>query len=126
LDSDSYTACYKGAHGFDGISERWSMMKTCIGSDGTLETDYSDESLKRAHESEQPTVENAENPGYSKKILKMVKDMQEGSIADNNKWSRKIVKAQNKERKKMDRKNKKAAKVVKPPAKPVQRNIMDF
>jgi hypothetical protein len=91
-----------------------------------LETVYGDTDLKRAHDSEQPTVENTENPAYSKKILKMVKDMQEGSIADNNKRSRKIVRAQNKERKKMARKNKKAAKVVKPPAKPVQRNIMDF
>lgn len=91
-----------------------------------LETVYSDGDLKRVHDSEQPTDKNAENPCYSKKILKMVKDMQEGSIADNNKRSRKIVKAVNKERKKMDRKKKKAAKVVKPPAKPVQRTIMDF
>ena len=92
----------------------------------TTETKYSDADLQRAHDSEQPVVENIGNPGYSKKILSMVKKMQEGSIADNNKRSRKIVKAQNKERKKMDRKNKKAAKVVKPPAKPVQRMIMDF
>jgi hypothetical protein len=91
-----------------------------------LETMYLDEDLKRAHDSDQPVVENTENPVFSKKILAMVKKMREGSIAANNTRSKKIAKKLLKERKKMARKNKKAAKVVKPPAKPVQRNIMDF
>ena len=91
-----------------------------------LETVYGDPDLKRAHNSEQPTVENTGNLGYSKKILKMVKDMRKGSIADNNARSKKIAKTLLKERRKMARAEKKVAKVVKPPAKPVQRTIMDF
>lgn len=91
-----------------------------------LETIYDDEHLQRVHDSEQPIVETTENPAYSKKILAMVKKMREGSIADNNKRSQKIAKSLLKERRKMARAEKKAAKVVEPPAKPVQRTITDF
>lgn len=90
-----------------------------------LETVYLDDDLKRVHDSEQPVVENTENPGYSKAIMKLFRRAKKAG-EKNDARSRKIVKAQNKERKKMDRKKKKAAKVVKPPAKPVQRTIADF
>lgn len=85
-----------------------------------LETVYDDDHLRRVHDSEHPVVETPGNPGYSKAILKVVKKMRKGSIADNNNRSKRIAKALLKERRK------KTAKVVKPPAKPVQRTIMDF
>lgn len=92
-----------------------------------LETMYLDEDLKRAHDSDQPVVETTANPAYSKKILVMVKKMRKGSIADNNTRSKKIAKKLLKERKKIERENKKANVVKKSsPVKPVQRTITDF
>ena len=90
-----------------------------------LETVYREEDLQRVHESEQPTTENTGNPAYSAAIMRQFRKAKKASKS-NDERSRRIVKALNKERKKMDRVKNKAKKIVEPPVKRVQRTLMDF
>lgn len=100
-------------------------MNARIVSDGTTETDYDDADTERRDKAVAFTQET-ECRGHSKAIMKAFKRAKAAG-KKNDIRSCKIVASLTKERKKIERKKKKA-KVVKKslPAKRVQRTIMDF